>query len=265
MKWKTTAYTVINRLCSFNLISNYQSNNFLTLIDGGNPINAFKQLQDLMTEAGWQIGWNKVINTGSILGWYGSVVISQPIRLAAIEIENDIEIWESARQYLLDIWHETCKSAQSKCNESTIRLLKELGVNTLSTKLDSVGTALLHRLNLDKRAMPIIERWRWSGQTGQVILSDGGRFQFKQELAIARSIEAGIDTTGKISSLLHRFLTKLIKDQSDVELSSSETDENVLSYLSRLEMYRLVKRDMKRIRFYLPVGNFPALALKLWG
>jgi len=265
LKWKTTAYAVISRLCSQQLINNKQSSELLEIINEGNPVNVFKQLQDLMTEAGWQVGWNKVLRDGYILGWYGSVVTSQPIRLAAIEIENDLEIWESTRQYLLDIWNETSKSAQPKCNNSTIRLLKELGVNTLSTKLDSIGTALLHRLNLDKREMPIVERWRWSGQTGQVILSDGGRFQFKQELAIARSIEAGIDTNGKIPSLLRRFLTKLIKDQSDVELTSSETDENVLSYLARLEIYRLVKRETERIGFYLPVGNFPDLALKLWG
>ena len=263
MKWKPTASAVINGLHSSNLIDHTQSETLISLINDGDAVQAFKQLQCIMTAAGWRIGWNRILREGSIIGWYGRIITTQPIRSAAVEIETVTDLWETCRRFLSSLWLQDCAESGDEF-ESSLGYLMEFGVNLLSDRLDPAGLELLRRLNADQREKPLIERWHWQGSTGMALLSDGGRFQVTRELVWARAIEAGIGSDGRLDSQLRIILEGISSDQSFITLPQGKIGKPVSAFIDRLETYRLAKRELDVVSLAVPAGNFPSVALEIW-
>lgn len=267
MKWRPIASDVINRLQSLSLIDSKRLSELNGLINSGKPIKAFTVLRRWMAETDWAVGWNKIICKGVIYGWYGHLVTVHPLRLAAVEIESNPVQWEICRQILIDLWQKRKTVSYKKEDVEAIRLLQELGVNPHCGKLDGQGIELMHRLNLDRREMPVIERWRWSGSTGQAFFSDGGRHQVSRDTVWLRSIEAGINSDGNLDPEMRDFLDAIDQSQLETLLPDNRhysMGSKLWKCLTRLELYRLAKRETDRVLFSIKIGEIAATALKLW-
>ena len=263
MKWKPTASTVINGLHSSNLIDHSQSETLRSLINDGDAVQAFKLAHSIMVDTGWRVGWNRIFREGSIIGWYGRIITTQSIRSAAVEIETIADIWETCRKFLNSLWLQDSAESGDEF-ESSLGYLMEFGVNLLGNRLDSAGLELLQRLNADQREKPLIERWHWQGSAGMAQLSDGGRFQVRRELVWARAIEAGIDSAGRLDWQLRTILEAVSPNQSFITLPQGEIGKPVSSFIDRLEMYRLGKRELDGILLAVHAGDFPSVALEIW-
>ena len=264
MKWKPTASIVINGLHSSNLIDDTQSETLKSLINDGDSVQAFKLAHGIMVDTGWRVGWNKILREGSIIGWYGWIITTQPIRSAAVEIETVTDLWETCRRFLSSLWLQDRAESGDEF-ESSLGYLMEFGVNLLSSRLDPAGLELLQRLNADQREKPLIERWRWQGSAGMALLSDGGRFQVTRELVWARAIEASIDSDGRLDPQLRTILEDVSPDQSFITLPQGKIGKPVSAFIDRLEMYRLAKRELDGISLAVQAGKFPSVALEIWG
>ena len=265
MRWKPIASAVIDRLCSSHLIDTSQAVELRSLVNIGEAITAFRQLQELMSKAGWSVGWNKILRGKSLYGWYGSTIAILPLRFVTLEIETDAELWESCSQLLMAFYNGQEQPSSKGFHPETSRLIQGLGVNLKGKSLDRLGVELLHRLNLDRRELPLIERIHWSGDACTTILSDGGRLQVTRGSVWARAIESGIGADGRIDPQLGALLTGVDVVQTEITLPQDEISAGTDACLSRLRMYRLAKVEIDRICLSIPLGEFPALALEIWG
>ncbi len=264
MKWKPIASVVIDRLCASRLVDTSQAAELRSLVFNGEAATAFRRLQKLMTEAGWSVGWNKILRGRSLYGWYGSTIAILPLRFVALEIETNVELWESCSQLLMALYNHRGQPSSEGLHPETSRLIQALGVNMKSKNLDRLGVELLRRLNLDHRELPLIERIHWSGDACTTILSDGGRLQVTRGLVWARAIESGIGTDGRIDPQLRVLLTGVNAEQTEIALPKEKVEEGTAACLNCLRMYRMAKVEVERICFSIPVGEFPALALEIW-
>ncbi len=265
MRWKPIASAVIDRLCSSHLIDTSQAAELRSLVYNGHAITAFQRLQTLMSKAGWSGGWNKILRGKSLYGWYGSTIAIFPLRFIALEIETNAELWESCSQFLTALYNGQEQPSSAGLHPKASRMIQGLGVNLKGKSLDRLGVELLHRLNLDRRELPLIERMHWSGDACTTILSDGGRLQVTRESVWARAIESGIGTDGRIDPQLCTLLTGVNADQTEIVLPPDEMSEGTAACINCLWMYRLAKVEVDRICFSIPMGEFPALALEIWG
>ncbi|MDP8227911.1 MAG: hypothetical protein P9M15_00495 [Candidatus Electryoneaceae bacterium] len=206
-------------------------------LNEGHSVQAFRSIQQMVGSA-ISVGWNKLWIGSDLYGWYGSQVTVQPLRTLALEIEADETTWDKCRQLL----------THNKVN----RLLLELGGG---------GTKLLQRLNLDRREKPFIERWRWSGNTGLAMLSDGGRFQIKRELVWARTIEASLDQNGQLGRSVGELLEHIDHEKRTI---MCKFDGATADFVRIIRWYGLGRHQVDRMSLAVSAGDFPRLALDLW-
>jgi hypothetical protein len=220
-----------------------------------------------MVEAEWAVGWNKIIRDGAIYSWHSDQITVYPLRLAVMEIESNDDIYISCRSLLTDLWQDDLKYSIDSASPDIIHNLQELGVNPLLGLLDKYGLALLHRLNIDMRDRPLIERLHWAGGISTVVLSDGGKYQVSRDAIWASAIEAGLKSDGRFDSVLKDFLRKIFPETLELNLPvemDNESQSGMDRFLSRLIFYRAVKLEIDKVVFIIKPGSFPELALKLW-
>jgi len=263
LKYRPTAIEVINRLRSLNYLSRKLYSILTEAIQNSEPFEAFKMLHSQMIEAGWAVGWNKILRNGSIYSWYANQVTVYPLRLAVMEIESDDDIYESCRQSLLSLFSPSDSGIQ-QADPYAI----SLGVCPLHDNIDKFGIAVLHRLNLDTRERPLIERWHWAGGVSTVVLSDGGKYQVSADAIWARAIEAGIDDKGRLDTVMKDFIRGIFPDTKELSLPpemNNDAGKYLTRFLARLVAYRVARLEVDRIVFIVEPGKFPELAIKLWG
>jgi len=273
LKYRPIAIEVINRLRSLKYLSSKLYEFLLEATQNGEPFKAFEILHSRMVEAGWTVGWNKVLRNGSIYSWYANQVTVYPLRLAVMEIESDDDIYESCRQSLLNlnnIIHAGTDSSRFKIKgiQQTDPYAISLGVSPLYDYIDKFGIAVLHRLNLDMRDRPIIERWHWTGGVSSIVLSDGGRYQISRDTIWARAIETGIGANGRLDSVMKDFIGGIFPDTKELRLPPemiNSTGKCLARFIERLVVYRVARLEVDMVVFIVEPGKFPELAIKLWG
>lgn len=232
------AQQILERLLSKEELTNRpEVADAVRLLDEGHSVQAFRSIQRMV---GSEIsgGWNKLWIGSDLYGWYGSLITVQPLRTIALEIEADDVVWD-----------ECC------------RLLTHNKVNRLLLELGDGGTKLLQRLNLDRREQPFIERWKWSGNTGLAMLSDGGRFQIKRELVWARAIESSLDRYGRLDGSIRELLKHIDHNSKEVVY---EFDDTTTDFVRILAWYGLGRCWVDRMMLAVPAGDFMRVALELW-
>ncbi len=272
MRWRPLAAAVIEQLNKADALKKNRFAEVSQLIKAGEATRAFRQVHQLMSGAGWPVGWNKIVRGGNIHGWFGPAITVHPLRLAALELEADEDTWTAARQILQALWNGDSASSTDESWRAAISHLAEFGVDPGRMNLDQTGLALLQRLNLDRRDHPFIERWWWSGRMGSALLSDNGRIQVTREMVWARAVEAGLNAGGSLNDSMKDFLTQADPDAVDIIIpdsmnqgySAEGADEPLERCLKRLEFYGLSKREIDRALLAVPAGGFPSNALRLW-
>ncbi|MCF7810986.1 hypothetical protein K9N50_08345 [bacterium] len=268
MKYRPIAIDIINRLRSQKYIEGDVYTDLISQIENGRCFETFDLLKSRMVKAGWAVGWNKILCNGVIYSWYSDHVTVIPLRLAVMEIESNDALYNSCRSALTELWRDDLKQSVDSMSSERLRNLQELGVNPLHGSLNKSGMTLLHRLNTDMRDRPLIARMHWAGGVGAVVLSDGGKYQVSRDAVWASAIDAGIRSDGKLDAVLKDSLLKIFPETTELDIAAEQDKElksRMNRFLSLLTFYRIAKAEIDRIIFIVEPGNFPKLALKLWG
>lgn len=218
MRWQPVASSVVERLKSLGCLENLERRHFITASNNGDAVDAFHRMNQLMSDRGWRVGWNKILQGNVIRGWYGTMITSQPLRTVAFEISTDDQLLLCCRE-ILNTLHQNKKPDLSEDQQGeAANLLQECGIDVLHAGIDRLGLALLLRLNLNQRELPFAERITWAGKSCLFQFSDGGRIQITRELVWARAIESAIDEDGKVSRQLRHILTQMGMESTEIVL-----------------------------------------------
>ena len=263
MKRQTAAKTVIARLRSREQLTAESAGDFLLQIGSRSDlVEVFRKVQDLVPGSRQDLGWNKFWRDGALWSWFGNTVVSLPLRAAALELEQNESIWSGCRSLLTDLGDgkETHESGGDPICRSK---LMGLGLD-LNPGRDPDAESLLHRLNLDTREQPLIERWHWSKTTGLATLTDGGRFQIQRDVVLSRALDAGAaaNTRDRIAFLgwVGEF-----EPESKVITIPAGSGSNIAAAADMLEFYGFGLRLGDRVELAAPVGGFPRLWQRLRG
>ncbi len=259
----------------------------------GGVLSQYDEIRNSVIKSGNALGWNKLWHGSDLYGWYGTIAPVQPLRAIAFEIEADPLIWRVCRERLTEMelgksgTHIICHSGLDQEPTDSKELLdsrlhgnnddvdKELldsgfrqndrieNYQNDKLKIDRLlmglgcrngNLKLLHRLNLDCRDRPFVERWKWSGGNGLAFLSDGGRFQVTRELVWARAMEVTMDSNGQVPDSVMKLLSSI--QPEDREIIVPESDYQIDKLISYLELYGFGKRLSDKVGLRSVVGQF---------
>lgn len=265
MRWQPFAREVIDGLQRLHLLSPIQAPAILEHIASGQGEEAFQQCFQILSETPYRVGWNKIWRSEDLIGWYGRELVTQPLRLAALEIGADEDQWSRTRRLLAEDLSERANVTITPESQAIRMNLGSLGIFGQGEVRNHRSLKLLQRLNLDLRTRPFVERWRWTKRSGFAITSDDDRLQISQHLPWARALEAVIVTQGQIPEHLMRFLEKVTSGSLEVETTGTILGESWDVFIRILNFYGLAQPGQDRIRFATQPGTFAKLALRLWG
>lgn len=265
MKLQKAAEAVIRQLAKLEMLSGGESAEANALVSRGQAADAFHFVRHICFSKGYSVGWNKVWDGPVVHCWYGTLALDLPLRAIAWEIESDAVAWEAARA-LLQRWSFGEHPEPQSSAEQTVRSsLDDLGIILTSGDFVAAARRLLQRLNLDTREQPFVERWRWSENSGLAMLSDGGRFHIRSEVVWARAVETAIGVTGRISENLKAILRDIDSKRTSIVLSNEETHTEWAPVCDILQFYGFGRRLSDEMLLSAPAGDFPRLAVELWG
>jgi len=263
-RWKRIAEQVIRRRINSGIVNEGPARESLELVAGGDAVGAFRLLWKIHRTAGRPAGWNKVWTPGGITGWYGPTVTHQPLRAAASEVEADPAFCNELRAYLMACWGVESPELAAEPSPPARNLLRELDIEPGSAGLSGEGLQFLRRLNLDRRELPLIERWRWATSAGLAILSDGARTVGGRDTVWARAIDAELTAAGGLSEPLKEYLRRAEPGAVELFLPNAPPARGPSTFWGRMEFYGYGRLVGDRLVLSVPAGKFPALALKLW-
>jgi len=248
LKPESIAKQIINHLGNAKLVPEAMIGLLLDLVQAGQTVPAYRLMVGTVQKGGKPYGWNSVWVGNDLYSWFGSVVTSLPLRLAACELSAG-----DSRTVLTNY----LQMGESFPDNPTGRVLKELGGESGALKL-------LQRLNLDCRELPHIERWHWSGRNGMAYLSDGNRVQINQEVVWGRAITGTITSDGVIPSEVLLFLA-VAKSTQEVIIPELMVEPSVVKLIERLAWYGICRRECDGVTLLIPTGEIVANSDGLWG
>jgi len=207
--WQEAALTILDREVKREVISTDQRTALKASIRAGKSDLIFPQIREL---TGGSKGWNKIWAGNVLYGWWGDIVTSEPIRLAAIEAFRDEDVGEELLGFLMGRWNN---SAGGELSPKLDSLRRELGLGTGTERLSPAEIRYLQRINLDHGKGILIEKWRWSKQAGVAFLSDDGRETVRPEIACSRAIEVLTTPEGIFPDVWRQRLSQLEDGQEE--------------------------------------------------
>ena len=265
MRWKPVALSVVERLRLLGHVGDGESHDLKEIVAHGRAVESFCRLHRLMCNRGWTVGWNKVLSGNVIHGWYGNSITTEPLRIVAFEIEADERVLKYCFQILNALYNGSNLNLTTKALTDANRLLQECGADLLQNRIEPLDLSLLRRINLDQREKPFAERIYWSGKTGQIILSDGGRHQVTRELVWTRAIESGLESNGLINRQVGEILSNVASDSQETILPEGELEIAAKRFLSCLKTFKFARLEGDRLVLSVSPGEFPTKALEIWG
>jgi len=199
-----------------------------------------------------RVGWNKFWQGSELLVWFGSITFKHPLRLIALEIESIPNLNTNLRNYLTRKYYEDHIGKE----EQMEKLLSMYGLASFESKISRHQLLLLQRLNTDQRERPMIERWRWSKDSGIAYLSDGGQVQISLNLAWSRAVENSLYRDYSHSLEIKDFMSNIKPDQSNIALPT-DIGEGVVECLNTIRFYGLGHGLGRTFQLKVPAGEFP--------
>jgi len=249
MRYQVAAGEVVRRLVTRNLLQPKQAAEVRALVEADEAGQAFRACRAALTKV--PFGWNKFWEGTTLYGWYGETVSAEPLRLAALEVEADVQTADEVRRYLTERYEG--KNPEQP-TDGTARLLGELGITLSAWKLGSADLNLLRKLNLDQREQPFIERWRWSGGSGYATLSDEGRLQIKPELVWTRAIEGAMDESGVLPEEIGAALASFDAESRFMALHLCSAAERMIE---KMAFFGFGERWEGGVNLVSTAGNIP--------
>ncbi len=262
MRWQAAAREVVGKLQGDGILTPEVAAKIHLKVKEKRPAEAFAEVGSAVSASEERIvGWHKFWVGGTLYGWFGEIVTSEPLRLVALEISEDEVLGETTRADLLTRYNG---SNSNGLPTDGMKLLKEMRLLTCREKLSSVEITLLQRLNLDRRDRPFVSCWRWSLEAGSATLSDDGRIQIKPALAWGRALEAAQDDNGRLPEVLSRAFASV--DPASSFLPIAPDGENPDSrnpgydtFLSRLSFFGLGQAWEGGVMLEIPLGEQPKM------
>ncbi|MBM3328362.1 MAG: hypothetical protein FJY67_02680 [Calditrichaeota bacterium] len=257
MKWQALARQILERSLSGGLLSSVKVERIREAIVTSDGINTYRLMRDAHPA---DRTWNKVWSGAQRYGWYGPVVTTSSLRLAALTFADDA-IRETTRHLLNCLAQGTLSSLETELLRNSLAWAGiACPADLRPGMLSKSALALLRRLNLDCRECPIIERWHWAGTMGVGYLSDGGRVYASRELVWAVALETRLNHQGRLPPDIVTFLAGVRPEHRHLPMEP----ERLGSAVDVLIRMGLAQLEVDGLRLAIDAGEFPRLAARLW-
>ncbi len=192
-----------------------------------------------------------------IIGWYGKLTTKHPLRLAALEIENNDACYKEIANLPMD--------SMLKCMlpDAVSRVFAGFGLCPKPEFDVKQKLTLLQRIGFDRRESPFVERWKWSKGGGYAVLSDEGRMPIDKNLVLFRSIENIIAAHHEFPQSLRDRLQNQSEEQN--RIGSVQKLDSIAAMITDLfSFYGFGKQKHKDSDVFSVFESASGQIVKLW-